>query len=386
VAKAAIGEKVSKSATPKNLAEMTLNQLSGGLHAAVTTKLVKVQLHWSEHVHGEWSVRQSGGYDASLVQQVPLYFDNSKVFIHATRTFDDENGDELGVKIHLGGDIKQAFHVVSRNSRPTKANREAPPPMPYNAPKVQANRYGGEGAFKVTFVQRIETENSDKPKITPVTPDILQQGGKFTLLPCANAITLGTAEIASLVTPLFYQDDRANSFFIEPTFKETTVEEWTDWVAPTRVPEVEWDKSDWWDKLHVMPMQPKTRIPVPVNPGDPIWQIRIDPRARFALTSQEDWLANPATVMDFGGELVGPAGHAGLAVKSALEASIEGTAATAVTVNAGSALAPGNSVVTVDSIALAGSGLGGATGGLNVVGGSGLNSALLKNVNTLKRS
>src|SRR5437667_3027892 len=49
---------------------------------------------------------------------------------------------------------------------------------------------------------------------------ILQEGEGFTLLTCANTVSLGTPEIAALVTPVFYQDDRSNTFFVEPTFKE----------------------------------------------------------------------------------------------------------------------------------------------------------------------
>jgi hypothetical protein len=102
---------------------------------------------------------------------------------------------------------------------------------------VQANRYGGNGALKVTFAQRIETEDGKNPRPTPATPDILQAGDQFTLLPCANTITLGSTEIASLVMPIFYQDNYSNTFYVEPTFKEKTIEEWQEWV--TRAPERE---------------------------------------------------------------------------------------------------------------------------------------------------
>jgi hypothetical protein len=143
--------------------------------------------------------------------------------------------------------------------------------------------------------------------------DILRQGGNFTLLPCANNITIGTEEIASLVTPIFYQDDRSNTFYIEPSFKEQRIEEWQEWVTRTPVPESEWDHREWWDKLLVEAVVPKPKLPTPVNPADPLWRQEIDPRARFDMVDRQDWLANPATVMQFDGELVGPTGHAGLA-------------------------------------------------------------------------
>jgi hypothetical protein len=90
--------------------------------------------------------------------------------------------------------------------------------------------------------------------------------------------------------------------------------------------------------------------------------------------------------MQFDGELIGPGGRAGLAVQPAFQPGAPGrSAAPTVNVNAGSAVAPDRAVVAVDSNALASSGLAAAASGLNVIGGNGLNSALLKNVNALKK-
>jgi hypothetical protein len=367
---------------PKKVTEMTVGQLAGGVRSTVSHKLVDVQLHWSEYFQGEWSVRESGGYSASLTKKVFINFDRSKVFIHATKEF--EEGEERGVRIHLGGEIDLAFQVVSRNSRPVAVSREAPPKMPYSNSGVQANRYVGSGAFKITFTQRIETEVGKGTKTTQKTADILGEGAGFTLLTCANTITSTSQEIAPLVTPVFYQDARANTFYIEPAFREKTIEEWQEWVTQTPVPEVEWDGLNWWEKLPLQPALPKPKVAIPVNPGDMMWRSPLDPRARFGIVEKEDWLTNPATVMQFDGELIGPGGRAGLAVQPAFQAGPAAqSAAPAVNVNAGSAVAPDRTVVAVDSNALASSGLA-AAAGLNVIGGNGLNSALLKNVNALK--
>jgi hypothetical protein len=378
----------NNSSKSKPVVELTLGQLAQGVRAAMSRKLVNIQLYWSEYFQGEWSVRESGGFSTSVTAWVPLDFDNMSVFIHATKEF--EEGEERAVKIHLGdtgGAVNLAFRVVSRNSRPESASRQAPPPMPYNTPKVQANRYAGDGAFKVTFVDRIETvnNNASKPAL-PTAHDILKQGKQFTLLPCANTITLGTEEIAALVTPVFYQDNQSNTFFVEPTFKEKTIEEWQEWVTRRPEPEVDWNLPDWWQKLPLEPMLPKYKPPKTVHPDDPIWQSEIDPRARFELTSKQDWLANPATVVQFEGELIGPVGQAGLAVRPSFEGAdaLDG-GAPAIGVNAGSAVAPDSTVVAVETNALASAGLTPVAGGLNVIGSNGLNSALLKNVNTFKR-
>jgi hypothetical protein len=251
--------------------------------------------------------------------------------------------------------------------------------MPYTATGVQANRYTGAGAFIVTVEQRIETEDGQEPKINKISPSILQDGGDFTLLPCANAITLGGVEIGSLVAPVFYQDNRSNTLFIEPTFKEQTIEEWQEWVTRTPEPEVEWDFPKWWEEMPLEPIFPKYNPPKPVDPGDPVWRDEIDARARFALKGKQDWLTNPATVVQFEGELVGPAGRAGLAVLPAAAL----TSVTPVNVNAGSAVAPGSAVVVIEQDAFKLTGLTPSKAGINVIGGSGLNSALMKNINAL---
>ncbi len=376
-----IGQNSSKL-TSKPAVELTLGQLTQGARAAMSHKLVYVQLYWSEYFQGEWSVRESGGFSAAMTARVPLDFDSASVFIHATRDFAD--GEEGAVRIHLGGAIDSAFRVASRNSRPESAGRLAAPAMPYNAPRVQANRYAGSGAFKITFVDRIETEvgGAGKPPL-PTAHDILKQGGGFTLLPCANTLSLGTPEIAALVAPVFYQDNQSNTFFIEPAFKEKTIEEWLEWVPRAPEPEVDWDLPDWWKALPLEPLLPKYKLPLTVRPDDPIWRPEIDPRARFELVSKQDWLANPATAVQFEGELIGPLGRAGVAVQDTLAAA-DGLAG-AIAVNAGSAIAPDKAVVAVETNALASAGLATAAGGLNVIGSNGLNSALLKNVSTFKK-
>jgi hypothetical protein len=59
-------------------------------------------------------------------------------------------------------------------------------------------------------------------------------------------------------------------------------------------------------------------------------------------------MANPATVVQFDGELIGPTGLAGLAVQPARETGNALTdVATTVNVNAGSAIAPGSTVVAI---------------------------------------
>src|SRR5262249_46940010 len=102
------------------------------------------------------------------------------------------------------------------------------------------------------------------------------------------------------------------------------------------------------------------------------------------LEDQQDWLINPVTVLQFDRELIGPAGRAGLAVQPAGVREALRELAPAITVNAGSAIAPDREIVAVDKTALADAGLADGVRGLNVVGGSGSNTAMLKNMTGLK--
>jgi hypothetical protein len=245
---------------------------------------------------------------------------------------------------------------------------------------VRATRYEGRGALKVTFTARIKKEDGKQAELTPDTQNILRQGGSYTLLPCDNAITLGTTEIAALITPLFYQDNAEQTFFIEPSLTEKTIEEWQEWVTRTPAPESEWDHADWWKDKFVDPVVPKVKLPIPINPGDPIWQLPIGPEAHFEVIPRQDWLVNPATVLEFDGELVGPLGRAGLSILTSAEATgAPSNGAIPVNTHSGSGLTQGSTVVALESNSLELAGLTETAGGLNVVGKSGLNSALLKN-------
>jgi len=338
---------------------------------------------------------------------VPLSFDHKSVFIHVSKE-PFENGEERGVYINLGSPINQAFYLAGRNSTPEKASYSAAPAMPYSNSGVHASRYSGSGPLKVTFKRRITTEDG-KPPVEPTeTPSILGQGGRYTLLPCdndieigsptrealdsddpvvvADAIERGLPEIASLMKPLFYQDN-AHTLFVEPNVEERTIEEWQEWVTRTPQPEPEWVP---WDRLDefVKPMIPKLELPIPIDPDDLIWRLPpVDRDSRITVKPGQDWLVNPATGLLFEGELIGPGGKAGMAVLPSTElAGAIAEGGTPVKVHAGSGLASGSTVVALAGEAQDQVGLAQTAGTLNIVGGSGFNSALAQNFDALNRS
>ncbi len=382
------------------LIDAKLSDVVTDLKALVAKKQVDVQLHWSEYLQGEWTTRESGGFYA-VIPTVPASFTASSVFIHVSKE-PYENGEERGVYIHLGA-IQQAFYLAGRNSAPEAQSYGSKPNNPFNSANAEiANRYSGSGALKVSFQERITTEPGKTPP--KANPNILQQrGGSYTLLPCNNnltalgvseeafqgaanpdaveaAIESGLDEIASLMKPVFYQDNR-HTFFVEPDVTERTIEEWQEWVVRTPQPEPGWRTPDWWDGIVVIPEFPwKTPNP---GPGDP-WRLPIDPGSVIDPILDRDWLVNPGTVIRFDDVLIGPDGQPGIEIVSGAGAATAGQGQ--VNVNPGSGLAGGSAVALSDATSFAKSGLKAIGGGLNVVGGAGFNSALQKNFDNLNRT
>ena len=363
------------------LAGMSLGAVSSGLRSAMSFKLVQVQLHWSEYFQGEWSTRESADFSASLTAVVSLSgFDAKSVHIYATKEMD--GSDERAVKINLGGEINQAFRVVSRNSTPSRHNgTEAVPSRPYTTSAIQSTQLIGNGVLQVTFNQRTETINGSVSSGPRATLPIVHPGVGFALLPCGNLLDgLRVApDIAALVAPLFYQDG-LHTFFVEPTLKEQTIEEWQEWVTKRTEPQRERDRSEWWKELPVRPVVPYFNRPTLVDPDDSVWKIPLDPRARFGLSAKSDWVANAATVLQFNDTLIGPTGRTALSVHHQFGSGSAEGLTVPIVVNPGSGLPTGTTVVAsvsqaMDRIATTSSSIA-----LNVIGGNGLNQALAQNV------
>jgi hypothetical protein len=359
--------------------------------ATVETE-VEAQLHWSEYLQGKWSTRKSGGFNMPDSRKIKanVSTDPRNVFIHVSKE-PYENGEERGVYINLSWPFNQAFYLAGRNSNPERAGYSSKPGNPYSPNVISATRYSGNGAFKVTFGRRITTEDNKWPVELYETPDILggSYAGDYTLLPCDNDISLIDPEIASLVKPLFYQDN-SNTLFIEPNVEEQTIEEWQEWVTRTPKPKPDWVLPERW-KDFVKPMVPKPKLPIPVDPGDPVWHLPLEEESLVEMQHSQDWLVNPATRLQFDGEIIGSAGRTELAVLSAAEVTNAiSRGDMPVNILAGSEIAPGSTAATLEGTALERGALKQAglvqVKDLNIVGSSGFNSVLARNFDALKRS
>jgi hypothetical protein len=298
-----------------------------------------------------------------------------------------------------------AFYLAGRNSAPESGTYASKPENPFSSANTgRVNRYRGSGPLKVSFKERITTEPGKTP--SPANLDILTKGlkpgGSYTILPCNNhltalgvseeayrgatnpdavkaAIESGLGEIATLMKPVFYQDSR-HTFFVESDVTERTIEEWQEWVTRTPTTEPGWSKPDWWNEIVVIAELPrKWEIPVPEEP----WRSPIHPGSLINPGLDRDWLINPGTAIKFGDVLIGPAGQPGIEIRASADPA---TRVGSVNAGPGGDLASGSTIVLSDATVFARSGLREIGGGLNIVGGAGLNSALEKNFTDLNRS
>jgi hypothetical protein len=325
----------------KHAADMTPGELKGVVKSSAQagTKLVDVQLSWSELYQGAWTPPTQSGFGIIANQVVPAGFTPASTFIFATKEYD--NGEERAAVVSLNGDIEAAFRLTSKNSPPTWAQANGAIDLPYVGAHPSASEHDGTGPFHVSYVSQIVSVLGNS---TPTTSDsmILNGGSSWSLVLCQNLIALtaqvelfrtlinvyraqlGTsdpmlraiyqglidgweaqikpaesdAQNKALIVPFFYQDE-LNTFFVDPTLTETTFVEWTYWGVGI----AHQNPIFTIDHIKQIPLEPHVPIrelPVPVSTGDPISRIRVRPR--------QDWLADPATALQFGDRLIGSTG------------------------------------------------------------------------------
>ena len=351
---------------------------------AVSAKL-EAQLHWSEYLHGEWSMRESSAFDPPDAARLQAIATNPrKIYAFVSKLYDQ--GEERGVKIHLSWPFNQSFHLAGRNSTPERDTVGSLPSHPYtptyDTQTLEATKYGGGGPLKGTFASTMTTTASGYSPGAVVTPPILKKGAAFNLLACDNELTnfgipedayenaanptevkkaleRGLQALASLSKPVFYQDNR-HTLFVEPEVTERTVEEWEEWVTHPPQPGPELKDPDWWKKIRVEPKFPQKfpRIPIPEpDPGD-LYGPLINPVSKEKLTTKGDWLVNSMAVLMFDDSVVGPNGTPGGDVLSD---------------------------ISRDRESFVRSGLKSDGVRLNVVGGGGFNAAMEEHLQNVKR-
>ena len=155
-------------------------------------------------------------------------------------------------------------------------------------------------------------------------------------------------------------------------------------MTRTPQPGAGWSGPGFWDDLKVIPEIP-WKEPIPIDPEE-LWRDAIDPGSLINPAPGMDWLVNPGTVLELDGVLIGPAGRPEVEIMPADIADGITAGGQQVNVNPGSGLTSGSAIVLTGATTLEENGLTSGAGGLNVIGGSGVNATLVQNINELNRS
>lgn len=341
----------------RRLTDLRFNELISTANQT-TQREIQIQLNWSEYFQGKWTTLESGGFGNPVRATVDSFFDKGQVFIHVTE--DADGGVRINL-IHLFS-WASAFRVVSKNGTPEITAWTNYSDIPYPVNGLRATQFKNSNSLSVNFVERIETVNGGQPTPLRTTKDILQKGGNFSLLVPSNPRQFPTAEISGLVSPFFYQDNR-HTFFVEPTLTETTIDRWEEWVITKPKPLPKPD-PDWLGQIPIIPQVPRKPIPIP-NP--------IDPRAKYPMINPgQDWVVNYGTILQQGDIFIGQRGGVNSATLPALGKI------------SGAILQGGSFTITnTESVGDIGKPVQFDPNlSLNVIDGSGLNSATLENMNS----
>ncbi|WP_313674467.1 neuraminidase-like domain-containing protein [Mycolicibacterium sp.] len=294
----------------KALAEATADEVQGQVGKRGVGRRVDVQLHWSEYVRGKWSPTTSGGFGRVPALFTNSVFDPASVFVHTSTLWNQDQGEEAGVQIHLTGAMTQTFLLRGRNSPVERGKASQRPPIPYKPATAEINRYRGSGSLTVEFTQKFTSVNGGAQTPTKSTLGILAKCGSFTVLPSANGIAVGAGDIGSLVSAFFFQDAN-RTFFVEPSLLETTTESWEEWIVPDSDPGVSFDPGDIDDRI-VVPFIPRKELQVPdrINPGNPL----LDPWPELATVRPTDMITSPDVAVLFDNTVLGSRGGLDLTV------------------------------------------------------------------------
>jgi hypothetical protein len=399
---------------------------------------LEARLNWSEYLNGEWSTRESSGFDASdAITLTNLKLNEiNKIFVHISKEV--VGGEEGGVLIHLvppgntfaarincppgqddcfnpGGNqnnggvvgeppteadptgtpppsppgVPVAFYLAGRNSSPEVKVGQPAPANPYsNAGEPLANRYKGTNALTVKFAQRITTEPEKTPKPSATISTILvrPQGGDYALLPCDNRLDLEVPESAyeGAANPQQVKAALENSLaelesLIKPVFYQDNTH--TFFIEP----EVAERTVEQWETW-----VPPTPPPVAFDPTKlRKWQEEHVapqfPNGGQTLPGRSpggDWLVNRETLVRINGQIVmGPRGQVPLTIEPAAQASSR--PGVPVSVNSAGAIDVAEVAILGEGLTLEQVGLAPAAGGLHLVGAGGVNTAMMINLDRL---
>jgi hypothetical protein len=276
--------------------------------ASVVRKL-DIQLNWSEYFQGEWTTRESSGFGYETFLVSP--FDPKKIFVTVSKETDAEGAVWIILNGFQSNTSVPAFRVLSKNSHPQLKYAAGTITSPYfTSPQKEYNTFRSSGALSVTFTKTIVTTDGVEKSDPPAPQTILAKRNDFSLLAASNPMKLPNSEFAPLISPVFYTDaNNRNTFFVEPSLTETTIEKWEGYIITPPSQKPKWEKYiEAGPKVNV-DIPPKylyeaLKVPPTNLPPDPI-----GPRALHSIKSSLDMMTQPGVAVQFGDALITSTGR-----------------------------------------------------------------------------
>jgi hypothetical protein len=254
-------------------------------------RVFHIHLHWTEYYQGEWTDATTGGPAAAMVVIQDANWSPEYEVVHVSH-----DGDTL--VIHVSGDLSQAFRIANKNSPPAPVFATLlPPAVPYSAIAYGVVNYG-TGPLSVDYVDRITEglmHNESHYGKTQILNQILDGSTNYSLRVVGNHLSTVDPEIASLTTPIFYQDHQ-NSFYVEPALTETTVAEWDGWVIPSVSTQLDLEVDSYWDGLDLTAQVPSSTRAIP---EETITSVSV-----YELQPREDWVTRSGNTVSYQGTAI----------------------------------------------------------------------------------
>ena len=338
----------SSSTDNTQLSSIEFSTLTGDISTAgKSIKLIQPQLHWCDYYQGKWSTRISSDINKYQPIAVADAFAPSQVRIRINKEGGGATAGEGAVKVILdfpqANNLDPAFQSAwnrYRNLTHGKHGNLTPPqpaytfrvtskncdlvleddfynisPLnPYDATTVDATFFTGSGSLSATF-DNFFTPAGGSTTATPTTEQILQTVNSFALLACSNPVVPSPfldpsepdyTQDGALVSPFFYKDIHDVSttdemtFYVQPALTETTIENWLNWAVIYVPVDTNISNGEYLNGIPIVAQAPNA------GPGAPV-EIDTD-QSIYSIQNTTDWLTSPATIVLYGGTLVGQYG------------------------------------------------------------------------------
>jgi hypothetical protein len=345
----------------KAMKDMTLSDMHTATRKDPPPKVEQVQLNWMEYFQGKWSTPASSGGSGSddddsggsgssgsvgrpLTLTVAADFDKSTVSVHATVA---EEGDIEAALIHVNfpwvqytwaskrppvtipigrkvirlpappvpwGPWHMAFKLINKHRPPDVVNGMAPimPPFPHTS--YGMTHYKGTNPFQVQYLEKIQMVDHQPPKDTYTLQNILRRDGagadnNHQLTALGMPIHAQTPEVGVLVSPFFFSDSQ-NTFYVEPSLTETTIDVWEHWAIP--VPRVV-PRGSRPNKPRMVASFPRYIAPHSLPASVKPFTGHFDPSALYHIQVKHDVVTDQRAELHFGNHIVGASGGTGAA-------------------------------------------------------------------------